>query len=62
MLVRDFDLLHFVAPVTFTMLTELSGKNCEADLCLLDVGSSDLNEDVAGVERDFCLLRVDDGR
>ena len=49
-------------PLTLTVITELSGEHREANLSLLDISTSDLDEDIAGVCSDLCLLRVDDGR
>mmetsp|Transcript_206 Transcript_206/g.211 ORF Transcript_206/g.211 Transcript_206/m.211 type:complete len:307 (+) Transcript_206:1049-1969(+) len=62
MLVSNLDLLNLVAPFALAMLAELGGKDCEANLSLLDVCSSDFDEDVAGVESDLGRLRVNDGR
>ena len=61
-LIRDFHLLNFVAPIALAMVTKLRGKHGQADLGLLNVGTCDLDENVAGVEGDFGRLGVDDRR
>ena len=49
-------------PLTLTVIAELSGEHSEANLGLLDIGASNLNEDIAGIRSDFGLLGVDDWR
>ena len=61
-LVIDLDLLDLVLPLALAVLTELGSNHSQANLSLLDVGASDLDENVASVECDLCLIRVDDRR
>ena len=60
MFISDFHLLDLIAPVTLAMLAKLSSNYGKTDLGLLDISSSDLNEDVSGIKRNLGLLRVDD--
>ena len=44
------------------MVTELSSQHGQADLGLLNVSTSDLDEDVASVETNFGRFRINDRR
>ena len=49
-------------PLTLTVITELCRENSQANLSLLDIGASNLDEDIAGIRCNLRLLRVNDGR
>ena len=49
-------------PAFSTVFRELGSQNSEAHLRLWEVGASDFNEDIFGVESDLSALRVDDWR
>ena len=60
MFIGDLHLLNLIAPVALTMLAKLGSNYGKTDLSLLDISSSDFDEDVSGIKRNLSLLRVDD--
>ena len=60
MFIGDLHLLNLIAPVALAMLAKLSSNYGKTDLSLLDISSSDFDEDVSGIKRNLSLLRVDD--
>ena len=61
MLVDDLDLFDLIAPFAFAVLAELCCKDGQANLRFLDISASNLDENIAGIESDLGLLRIDDG-
>ena len=61
-LVDYLDWLDLKFRVTLAMVAELTREDCEANLDLLQIRTSDLNEHILCAHRDLGCFRVDDGR
>ena len=62
MLVHNLNLLNCELRVSLAVLRELPSQNREANLKLVEVGTSHLYEDVLGLQRDLGCVRIDDWR
>lgn len=56
----NFNLFNSELVVSLTAARELASYNSQANLKFVEISSSHLNEDILGVNRNLCGIRVDD--